>query len=90
LVAISAICDCWFELVDHPHYSPDLTPSDYYLFLNMKKILSGKQYQSDDEVASAVEDYFEGLKETLLKTGIQMLKHHWKKCVDPEGDYAEK
>jgi len=38
----------------------------------MKK-LSGKRYQADDEVTSAVEDYFEGQKETFLKTGVQML-----------------
>jgi len=89
---MSAIRDCGFELVDHPHYSPDLAPSDYYLFLNMKKIMSGKRYQSDDEVTSAVEDYFGSQKETFLKTGIQMLKqkHHWKKCVDLKGDYVEK
>ena len=40
LVAMSAIRDCgfWNELVDHPHYSPDLTFLDYYLCPNMKKI----------------------------------------------------
>jgi len=87
---MSAIRDCGFELVDHLYYSPDLARSNCYLFLNMKKFLSKKRYQSDDEVASAVEDYFEGQKETFLKTGIQMLKHHWKKCVDLKGDYVEK
>jgi len=29
-------------------------------------------------------------KKTFLKTGIQTLKHHWKKCVDLKGDYVEK
>ena len=38
LVAMPAIRDCGFELVDHPPYSPDLAPSDYYLFPIMKKI----------------------------------------------------
>jgi len=73
---MSAIRDCGFELVDHPYYSPDFAPSDCYLFPKMKKILSRKQYQSDEEVTSVVEDYFEGQKEIFLKTGIQMLKHH--------------
>jgi len=52
---MSAIRDCGFELVDHPHHFPNLAPLDYYLFPNMKKILSGKRYQSDDEVTLAVE-----------------------------------
>jgi len=84
---MSAIRVCRFKLVDHPYYSPDLVSSDCYLLPNMKKILSRKRYQSDDEVTSAVEDYFEGQKETVLKTGIQMLKHHWKKCEGPQRMY---
>ena len=39
LVAMSAVYDCGFELIDHPPYSPDLAPSDYLLFPNLKNIL---------------------------------------------------
>ena len=45
-----AVCDCVFQLVDHPPHSPDLAPSDYYLFPNLKNHLAGKWYQIDDEV----------------------------------------
>ena len=41
LVAMSAVHDCSFELFDHPPYSPDLAPSDYFLFPNLKKHLAG-------------------------------------------------
>ena len=34
-VAQAAICECKFEQLNHPPYSPDLTPSDYYLFRNL-------------------------------------------------------
>ena len=27
-----------YELIPHPAYSPDLAPSDFFLFLNLKKI----------------------------------------------------
>ena len=30
--------DCEFELINHPPYSPDLAPSNYFLFPNMKNI----------------------------------------------------
>ena len=47
--------DCGFEPVDHPAlYSPDLAPSDCFLFPNMTKHLDKKQYRTDDEVISAV------------------------------------
>jgi len=29
-----------FELLPHPPYSPDLAPSDYWLFANVKKMLA--------------------------------------------------
>ncbi|EFN80260.1 Histone-lysine N-methyltransferase SETMAR, partial [Harpegnathos saltator] len=33
-----------YELLEHPAYSPDLAPSDYYLFPNLKKFLAGKRF----------------------------------------------
>ena len=31
---MAAVRDCGFELVDHPPYSPDLAPFDYFRFPN--------------------------------------------------------
>jgi histone-lysine N-methyltransferase SETMAR len=39
-----------FELVDHPPYSPDLAPSDFFLFPNLNKWLSGQRFFSNEEV----------------------------------------
>ena len=55
---MAAVRDCGFELVDHSPNSPTLAPSDHFLFPNMKKHLAGKQYWTNDEVISAVEDFF--------------------------------
>ena len=55
LVAMSAVHDCGFELIDHPSYSPDLAPSDYFLFPKLKKHLAWKWYESDDDVISTVD-----------------------------------
>ena len=38
------------DLMDHPPYSPDLAPSDFHLFLHLKKHLTGKKFDDDDEV----------------------------------------
>ena len=34
VVAMAAMRDCGIEQVDHPPYSPDLAPPDYFLFPN--------------------------------------------------------
>ena len=36
IIAMAAVHDCGFTLLDHPPYSPDLAPLDYFLFPNMK------------------------------------------------------
>ena len=46
VAAVADVCDCGFELVDHPPYSLDLAPSDYIFSVpqHEKTHLAGKQY----------------------------------------------
>ena len=39
-----------FELLLHPPFSPDLTPSDYWLFVDLKRMLQRKRFNSKEEV----------------------------------------
>src|SRR5215475_6155686 len=55
----AAIRQCGFQQLNHPPYSPDLAPSDYFLFRVMKKFLRGKLFSSDEEVKEAVMTWFE-------------------------------
>ena len=52
-VAQVAIREC--EQLNHPPYSPDLAPSDYYLFRNLKSHLRGTRFRDDDELKAATE-----------------------------------
>ena len=49
-----------FQHLDHPPYSPDLAPSDYYLFPGLKKELKGRHFPSDAEVIVAAETWLDG------------------------------
>jgi histone-lysine N-methyltransferase SETMAR len=42
-------------VLDHPPYSPDLSPCDYHVFGPLKKTLKGRQFNSDEAVREAVE-----------------------------------
>ena len=46
-----------FESLPHPPYSPDLAPSDCYLFLNLKRWLCGRRFESNKEVKWETEGY---------------------------------
>ena len=43
-----------WEQMDHPPYSPDLAPSDFHLFLHLKKFLGGKRFDDDDDLKDEV------------------------------------
>ena len=42
LVSMTKFHELRYELLPHPPYSPDLAPSDFFLFPNLKKWLGGK------------------------------------------------
>jgi len=48
------------QCLDHPPYSPDLAPSDYHLFPELKKELNGQCFSSGAEVVGAAETWLDG------------------------------
>ena len=46
-VAMDALERNGYELIPHPAYSPDLAPSDFFLFPNLKKDIRGLHSRSD-------------------------------------------
>ena len=61
---MAEIHNCGFALLPHPAYSPDLTPPDSS-FPESEETL-----RRNEEVQVAVNEYFENLKDSFLKTGI--------------------
>ncbi|XP_046976469.1 histone-lysine N-methyltransferase SETMAR-like [Vanessa cardui] len=89
-VSKTAIKECGFTELDHPPYSPDLAPSDYYLFSKLKSDLRGKRFNTDEEVKSAVLAHFEDKTAGYFFKGIEMLVKRCEKCIQIKGDYIEK
>jgi transposase len=86
----AAIRQCGFQQLNHPPYSPDLAPSDYFLFRVMKKFLWGKRFSSDEEVKEAVTTWFAEQSKDFFSRGIKSLQQKWAKCIELLGDYIEK
>ena len=42
------------KVLNHPAYSPDLSPGDLFLFPRLKKMLSGNKYTSRSPLGSAI------------------------------------
>ncbi|GBP29643.1 Histone-lysine N-methyltransferase SETMAR [Eumeta japonica] len=60
-VSRQALKDTGFSEIDHPRYSPDLAPSDYFLFSNLKKELRGRRFVDDNQMKMAVESQRKGI-----------------------------
>jgi hypothetical protein len=63
----------------HPADSPDLAPSDFYLFGYVKQFLSGCQLTDQDSLLQAVSDILAGIEkvtsESVFTTG-------WRDCAN--------
>ena len=64
-----------YELIPHPTYSPDLAPSNFFLFPNLKKDIHGCRIWSDEEVVMAVEEWVNGKDPDFLSSGLMTLEH---------------
>ncbi|GBM95572.1 hypothetical protein AVEN_34292-1 [Araneus ventricosus] len=74
----------------HPPYSPDLAPSDYYLFGPKKRFLGGKKFDSDDELKWVVRRWLFSQPTEIYESGNFRLIHCWDKCLNMQGSYVEK
>lgn len=78
-----------YELLPHPPYSPDLAPSDYFLFADLKRMLAGKKFKTNEEVIAETEAYFEATSKDYYKNGIEKLEERYNRCIALEGNYVE-
>lgn len=82
--------DLNFQLLPHQANSPDLAPSNFYLFADLKKkVLAGKRFESNVEVIARTEAYFENKDESFYRIGIEMLEKRWSVCMSLDGDYVD-
>ena len=78
-----------FELLPHPAYFPDLAPSDYWLFADLKRMLQGKRLGSNKKVNAEAEAYYERKNELFYKKGIEKLEKRWNECITRERNYVD-
>ena len=78
-----------WKQMEHPPYTPNLGPSDFHLFLHLKKFLGGKRFDDDDDLKDAVQKWLTSQAAAFYEEGIQKLVPRYK-CLNNGGEYAEK
>ncbi|GFT88937.1 putative DD34D transposase [Trichonephila clavipes] len=78
-----------FELLLHPPYNPDLAPSNFFLFSDLKRMLAGQNFCADEEAIAETEAYFKAEDKPYNKNGIEKLYGRYNPCIALEGNYNE-
>ena len=76
--------------ISEPPYSPDLAPSDFHLFRELKAWLGGQRFATNNELQDAVKTYLSSLAANFFAEGMEKLVSRYDKCLNRFGDYGEK
>ena len=77
------------EVLPHPPYSPDIVPSDYYLFRSMAYGLADQQFRSYKDIKKWIDSWIASKDEHFYRNGIRALPKRWTKVVADDGQCFE-
>ncbi len=78
------------RVIEHPAYSPDLAPSDFWFFARLKKPLRGQWFNSLADLQAAVDKEIGDIASFEFEQCIKRdWPKRWARCVDKEGLYFE-
>ena len=69
-------------ILDHPPYSPDLAPCDFFPFPKVKSALKGTRFESVEAVKEKATEVMYGLTENDLQHCYEQWKIRMERCVD--------
>ncbi|GFV32159.1 histone-lysine N-methyltransferase SETMAR [Trichonephila clavipes] len=78
-IAMMKIHELRFELLGHPLYSPDLAPSNFFLFSHLNIALGGQGFSSNEEAITFVNNYFAEKNAEYYLDGLYRWEHRWEK-----------
>lgn len=76
-------------VLDHPPYSPDLAPCDFFLFPKLKGVIKGVHFPDVEAIKKAVTTELKRIPEESFQECIEAWQNRMTKCVRLKGDYFE-
>ena len=77
------------DVLDHPPYSPDLSPCDFWLFPRLKEMLAGHHFESRCSIGSAVYQCLQHIPIEDNRAAFWKWVDRCKMCVEADGAYFE-
>ena len=77
------------SLINHPPYSPDLSPCDYFLFPKLKTKMKAASYADVPAIQAAVTEALKNIPINDIKKSMHALVDRFKRCIESNGTYFE-
>ena len=77
------------RVLNHPPYSSDLSPCDYFLFPKLKLPLKGRLFEDVQDIQGAVTSGLRAIPQEDMQRSFQSLLERVTCCIDAEGMYFE-
>jgi len=73
-------------VLEHPAYSPDLAPRDFFLFPMIKEILKGRHF---DDIRSNTTAALKAIPQNQFQNCFEEWTKRWHQCIASQGWYFE-
>ncbi len=80
---------CSHKKLNHPLYSPDLSPLDYFTFPKLKMELKGHRYVTISNIQTSVTMKLKTIPITDFLRAMHQLEGSANQCIAVNGDYFE-
>ncbi|EGI60873.1 Mariner Mos1 transposase [Acromyrmex echinatior] len=74
-----------WDVLPPPPYSPDIAPSDYWLFRRIQHDLASHRFTSFAEIENWLQNWIASTDESFFRDGIRKLPERWEKVVASDG-----
>jgi len=75
--------------MDHPPYSPDLAPYDFWLFSKLINALKGQRFADLSDIQRNVKTLLRGIPENDFQDCFRQWHYHLTKCIASQGEDFE-
>ena len=76
-------------VLEHPAYSPDLAPSDFFLFPKIKEVLKGRHFDDIDDIRSNKTAALKAIQQNQFQNCFVGWTRRWHQCVASQGENSE-
>ena len=88
-ITLAKITELNWEIMPHPPYSPDLSPTDFHLFLSLDNHMKNRAFNIEEDLKMEIQNFFQSKTKDFFKNGITKLLNRWEKVIACEGSYFD-